>query len=148
MSLYTALASILAITAVAWLVARGKHNNVCAFCVGVAGTWLWMLVARAIGFSVDPLTLAVLMGGSAVGVSFRYQHLVPQGRSPILWKVVSILPAFGAAHAIVQEHWLAAVAALAVTVIACIVFLRSPKTLSKTDADRVKDLKKKMEQCC
>ena len=42
----------------------------CAICAGVAGTWVLLLGAYALGYPVDLTIPAILMGGSVVWVSF------------------------------------------------------------------------------
>ena len=70
MNLPTAILSILVITGFVWLLNRITPYKVCPICAGVSGTWLFMLGARFLGYSVDPAILAMLLGtlGKIIGV--------------------------------------------------------------------------------
>ena len=148
MSIITALFSILILTALARLVTRTLQRNDCAICAAVAGTWLWMLIARAAGFRVDPLALAILMGGSAVGLSLRYADRLPPKRSRLVWKVVSIVPSFGAAYALASEAWIIAAITIVSIAIIYMAYLYTPHATPPHDEKQTKELEQKMEQCC
>ena len=82
--------SILGIAALVWTVNRLSKTLWCPICVGVAGTWLWMIVARYAGVSIDPTMLAILLGGSVAGTAYLLEKHLPQDRSKLLWKTLFI----------------------------------------------------------
>lgn len=48
--------------------------NVCAFCLAVGTTWLWMLIARAFGLlEIDSIALAILLGNTIVGMMWKFE---------------------------------------------------------------------------
>ena len=61
------LASLLALTLLAWFLRGATRLAVCPICIGVSGTWLWMLVARQAHVAVDATLLPMLLGASVVG---------------------------------------------------------------------------------
>src|SRR3989344_2086029 len=65
--------SILAIISLAWVLNRVLPFKVCPICVGVFGTWLWMLAAKFLGYEIDIMIPAILMGGSVVGIAYQIE---------------------------------------------------------------------------
>ncbi len=121
--LITAL-SILALTGLAWLAGRNLPFSICPICVGIAGTWLWMLTARYTGFDFDISVLAILVGGSVVGIGDQLEKHLPQGRSPLLWKTLFFPVGFAAAYGLVMPHWnLLAIALVAILILMVIFFM-------------------------
>ncbi|MBI2316819.1 MAG: hypothetical protein HYU75_07360 [Betaproteobacteria bacterium] len=139
--------SILAIAALAWAVRRALRVELCPICLGVAGTWLWMLLARFAGLAVDASMLAVLLGGSAVGLAYQLERRLPPGRSPLLWKALFIPAGFVAAYALAGEHWvMLAGAGIALVALAAVFLLASPARAK--DPAAVAKLEQQMKKCC
>lgn len=145
--LLTTLASILAIAALGWAVRRLLDVPLCPICLGVGGTWLWMLAARELGYPVDPTLLAVLLGGSVVGLASLAEKRLPPGRSPLLWKTLFIPAGFVAAHAMVAQRWPLALGAGAALLVLAGVSLTGRSTAASTTAT-VDELTRKMSDCC
>jgi len=97
--------SILAIAGAAWAAKKWLRVPLCPICLGVGGTWLWMLIGRSLGYSVDAAMLSILLGGSVVGIAFQVERRLPQGRSPLLWKTLFIPAGFAAAYALAAAQW-------------------------------------------
>ena len=139
--------SILAITGLAWLVAKALPFPVCPVCVGVAGTWLWMLAARLAGFAFDASMLAILLGGSVVGIAYQLEKHLPRGRSPLLWKTLFLPIGFVAAYGLALPHW----SVLAITIVA-LLFLTAVFFMPHRDPEKksaaVEKLEKYMKKCC
>ncbi|MBE0624128.1 MAG: hypothetical protein IH606_04875 [Burkholderiales bacterium] len=146
-AILTATASILAITGAAWAAKRLLRVPLCPICLGVGGTWMWMVIARELGYKVDATMLAILLGGSVAGIAYQVEKRLPQGRSALLWKTLFIPPGFVAAYALAAAHWALfgtmSVALLLLTAF----FLIAPGALSE-DSEKVNELKKKMQDCC
>ena len=143
----TTLASIYAIAAAAWTVKRLLRVPLCPICLGVGGTWLWMVVARELGYATDGTMLAILLGGSVAGIAHQVEKRLPQGRSALLWKTLFIPPGFVAAYALVASNWvLLATMSVALALLTAF-FLIAPST-PKADSEAVEALKKKMQSCC
>jgi hypothetical protein len=139
--------SILSITGVAWLATKALPFPVCPICVGVAGTWLWMLAAQLAGFAPDPSMLAILLGGSVVGIAYQLEKHLPRGRSPLLWKTLFLPMGFTAAYGLAVPHWsLLAMAVTALLLLTAVFFV--PRHHSKKNSAAVEKLERDMKKCC
>ena len=139
--------SILAITGLAWLAKKALPFPVCPICVGVAGTWLWMLAARLAGFAFDASMLAILLGGSVVGIAYQLEKHLPQGRSPLLWKTLFLPMGFVAAYGLMVPHW----SVLAITIVALLLLTAAffmPRHDSGTNSAAVERLERELKKCC
>lgn len=141
------IASVLALTLAAWLARRVVRMSICPICIGVSGTWLWMLAARQGGLAVDATMLPILLGASVVGGAQWIETRLPQERSGLLWKALALPIGFSAAYALVAQWWsLASVAAAAIALLAAL-FLR-PFGAANGDAATVAQLEERMKKCC
>ena len=143
----TTLVSILAIAGVAWAASRVLRIPLCPICAGVAGTWLWMVVARHFGFAVDASMLPTLLGGSVVGIAYQLEKRLAGARSPLLWKTLFIPAGFAAAYGLAVAHWALLTTALVVLLLLAAYFLW-PRGSSKTSSTAVQALESKMKNCC
>jgi len=141
--------SILAITGVAWLVSKilPFSFSICPICVGVAGTWLWMLAGRLAGFRIDAPMFAILLGGSVVGIGDQLEKHLPQGRSPLLWKTLFLPIGFVAAYGLAAAHWsMLATAIVALLLLTAVFFVPRRQPVKNNAA--VEKLKEDMRKCC
>ena len=142
------IVSILGITGVAALLRVKTPLRLCPICAGVSGTWAWMLVARAVGYAIDPLIIGILMGGSVVGAAYQLEKRLPSGRSPLLWKTIFIPGGMFAVYELLSSRWVVFFAALGVMLILTFVFLRPRRGHGGKEGERVQDLEEKMKKCC
>jgi len=142
-----AITSILAITSIAAFLRARTPLRLCPICAGVSGTWGWMLVARAVGYAIDPLVLGILMGGSVVGVAYQLEKRLPPGRSPLLLKTIFIPMGMLAVYELLSSRWVVFFAALGVLLIFTLAMLRSRRDGNK-ESERVQSLEEKMKKCC
>ncbi len=139
--------SILAITGLAWLARKVLPFPVCPICVGVAGTWLWMLAARLAGFAFDASMLAILLGGSVVGIAYQLEKHLPRGRSPLIWKTLILPTGFAAAYGLTVPQWsLLAMAGAALLLLTAVFFV--PPRRSEKNSAAVEKLERDMKKCC
>lgn len=143
----TTVASILAIAGAMWAAKRLLRVPLCPICLGVGGTWLWMVVARELGYAVDATMLAILLGGSVAGVAYQVEKRLPQGRSALLWKTLFIPSGFVAAYALAAPHWALLGAASVALVLLAAFFLVAPGA-SGEESKNVEELTRKMRDCC
>lgn len=141
------IASILAIAGLVWAAGRALRVPLCPICSGVAGTWLWMLVARHYGVAVDAAMLSTLLGGSAVGVAYQLEKRLAGDRSQLLWKTLFIPAGFVAAYALAMAQWALLAAALVAMLLLSAYFLW-PHASAPTTSSAVQDLENKMKNCC
>jgi hypothetical protein len=141
------IATVVALTALAWLVRKFSRLPVCPICVGVSGTWLLMLGARAGGFAVDSAALALLLGASVVGAAQWIEARLPPQRSALLWKVLALPAGFIAAYGVVAAQWIPAAGAAAVLTALTAWFLRSEQGVTR-DPEVIARLREQMKKCC
>lgn len=142
-----ALVSIWLLAALAWLARRTLRLSVCPICVGVAGTWLWMLIARQFGVGVDTSMLPLLLAGSVVGIAYQTERFVPAGRSGAAFKAAAIPVGLAAAYALEQSLWGLLAAMVAALLVVAAAFFRSAGQAAPA-SEAVEALKKQMKQCC
>lgn len=144
------VASILAIAAVMWAVRRLLGIPVCPICLGVGGTWLWMLVARELGYAADTTMLAMLLGASVAGIAYLVEKRLPPGRSALWWKTLFIPSGLVAAYALVVQLWPIVAGASVVLVLLTALFLVAPAAASAPGevSGNVEELTRKMKNCC
>jgi hypothetical protein len=139
--------SILAIAGLAWFASRALRLPLCPICIGVVGTWLWMLGARFAGLPIDGAMLGILLGASVVGIANQIEpHLAPR-RSRLLWKTLALPIGIAAAYGVAAQAWtLAALAALALAFLAAWFVL--PGSRVRNGEPVVKELEEQMKRCC
>lgn len=143
----TAVLSILTITGLAWTTKKMLRVQLCPVCLGVGGTWLWMLVARYFGVVMDTSMLPVLLGGSAVGIAYQLERRLPEGRSALLWKSLFIPASLVAAYGLAGPNWILFGGAIAALLFLTVGFFVRPRVQAK-DSATVEALEQQMKKCC
>lgn len=146
-TLIVAIASMLVLTALAWLASRATRAAVCPICIGVSSTWLGLVAARFAGAQVDPAVLGLLLGTTVLGVTQWQAQRLPPGRSALLWKAIALAAGFGAAYGVIAERWLLGAAAAAGFALAA-VLLRRPPNGRQRASDAVTRLEEGLKRCC
>ncbi|MDP2240737.1 MAG: hypothetical protein Q8K18_11330 [Burkholderiales bacterium] len=139
--------SILAITGLAWLANKILPFPICPICVGIAATWIWMLAGRLAGLEFDNAMLAILLGGSVVGMGDQLEKHLPAGRLPLLWKTLFMPIGFIAAYGLATAHWTVMAMAVAALLLLTSVFFM-PRPQSEKNNSVVEKLKEDMKKCC
>lgn len=103
-----ALLLILSFFALGMLVSSLTRYEVCALCIGISFTWLTLLGLHWSGTRlIDPIVLALLMGGSAVGLMYYLAARAPARYSlfklPFLVSV--LLAVYGVLRGIGAMQW-------------------------------------------
>lgn len=91
------LLSIPIIAAIFYFLRRKGWLRICAVCAGVAGTWILGVAAKNSGYAFDPIFLAVMMGGSIVGLMYQIERS-RGGNMPFLAKLLMLLSGFFAVY--------------------------------------------------
>ena len=146
-AILTTTVSIFAIAGLAWAAKKLLRVPVCPICLGVGGTWLWMVIARSLGYAVDATMLSILLGGSVAGIAYLVEKRLPLGRSPMLWKTLFIPAGFVAAYGLAASQWIL-FAVMGVALVLLTAFFLVPPATSGEPSETVEALKKKMQQCC
>jgi len=144
--IWVALISILILTALVWLLKKFLPFRACAVCAGVSLTWLWLLGAYWLGYSIDTKIIALLIGGSVVGVAYELKKKMAPTRFLLWWKLVLIIAGFAAAYGLIEAWWSLFFAGLIPMLLLAILAFkkRGPQPFS----EKVEELKKQMEECC
>jgi len=146
-TILTTMLSILVIAGLAWIAKKMLRVPICPICLGVGGTWLWMIVGRSLGYAVDTALLSILLGGSVVGIAYQIEQRLPPGRSPLLWKMLFIPVGFVAAYALARAEWiLFAVVSIGLALLTVLFVM--PSSSAKQESKTVEELKEKMRKCC
>src|SRR3990167_11130016 len=103
MILVITIISIAAIAGATRGVNRMWGAGICPICAGAAGTWIWLLAAKGLGYPIDPLIPALLMGGSVVGIAYSAEKYLLPRRSGVSWEMVFFLAGFTAGDGILTE---------------------------------------------
>jgi hypothetical protein len=148
MSLLLTAVSVLGIAALAWAARKLLASPVCPICAGVAGTWLWMLAARELGFAVDAPALALLLGATVAGAAYQLEKRLPAERSALAWKTLFVTSGLGTAYGLAVPNWVVAGAGLAVLFVLTKAFLAAPPRASPRSEAAIAELEKQMKRCC
>ncbi|KKU76649.1 MAG: hypothetical protein UY02_C0015G0011 [Candidatus Giovannonibacteria bacterium GW2011_GWB1_47_6b] len=142
--------SIVAITGLVWGAKKILPFPVCPICAGVSGTWLWMLGLRFLGYPIDIAVLAMLLGGSVVGIAYQIDKRLPDGRLSMAWKALFIPLGFVAAYSLVYSWWQTfGIMVLGLAALALIFLKLSSTAKGHPEHDkRVRELEEKMKKCC
>lgn len=148
MIILTIVLSILGITTIAVAIRKLGLMNVCPVCAGVAGTWLWMLAGMALGQLSDDqfvLPVAVLMGGSVVGIWYQIEKRLKVGMA-ILPKALFLALGFATVYAVLLQSWKSAgLLVVPLAIFSFVIVMRSPTP----QRDQGKsELEQRMEKCC
>jgi hypothetical protein len=141
------MASVVAITGAVWLARALFAVRLCPICIGVGGTWLWMVLAREFGYPVDATVLALLLGGSVAGLASLLEKRVPAARSALLWKTLFIPTGLVAAYGLLAQQWVV-FGTLFLALAALTAFFLSTPAVSSGTGRNVEDLARRMRDCC
>ena len=148
--IFIALVSIVFIAGWVWIGHRIIPFKLCPICAGVAGTWLWMMTAAYRGYAVDMRVVALMMGGTVVGLAGELEKRI-KFRYPLVWKSVFVIGGFWTAFLLqVGRLDLVGLSALSLAVFT---YLFSKLNLHEHNAPasenkELSELEKKIEDCC
>lgn len=91
--------------------------------------------------------MAILMGGSVVGIAYQLEKRLPAQRSAIAWKMIFIPIGFAAVYALLNEWWGALAVALVFLCITAWFFLLAARP-GKAEDKKISELEKEMKKCC
>jgi hypothetical protein len=140
------IVSIAGITCAVWLANNVLPFKVCPICAGVSGTWMSMLALSFLGYEIDLVIVAMLMGGSVVGIAYQLEKKLAAGKSALAWKALFIPAGFVVAYSLVLAQW--AMLAVSFVLAGAITWAFLKKAESPEQGRRVEELKQKMENCC
>ena len=121
------------------------HLKICWVCVTISGLWLVMsaLVAwHLVPFEVLQLPIALLMGGSVVGIAYQ--------RHSLRWKITTIAIGMPAAFVLITNltKITILIELIVLLIIAYKLFVHKDNSDSSDSKEHVHELEEKMKQCC
>ncbi len=127
--------------------------KVCPICVGVSGTWTWILIGIYFG-SLETenwkLMAAILMGGSVVGIAYQLAVKI-RPEKVMAWKVLFIPAGFILAYNLIYFSWVYLTLSAAIIFLLLLIFLIWPVSSivhSKNNSQNIEGLEDKMKNCC
>ncbi len=138
--------SILAITTLAHFAKRILPFKVCPICAGVFLTWVGLFGARFLGYQINLVVPALLMGGTVVGIAYQLEKNKFGGAAPLPWKALFMSAGFAAAYGILFSQLAALAYGLAVLLASMLYFLRDGTSGARKED--IADIEKKMKDCC
>lgn len=138
------LLSLFSITLMIWLINKVSPFAVCPICVGVSGTWLWMLAGRFLGYPADNAVLALLMGGSVVGIAYQLENYIPK-RKALLWKSFFIPAGFFVTYNVILSLWAVSFIGLVILFIGVLMFF---VVFGEGETKKTREIEENMRQCC
>ncbi|MFH0712671.1 MAG: hypothetical protein V2A55_02360 [Candidatus Jorgensenbacteria bacterium] len=148
--------SILVITFITWSVNKLLPFKVCPICAGVSGTWFLLLVGILLGWlSVVSygLLVAVLMGGSVVGMAYQGEKRLNIASENFLkFRTAVIVPGFVLVYfALANVSWLTLVIEAAVLMTVMYLYFVRPFLKERPPAQdkrKIAELEDEMKNCC
>src|SRR3990167_8175559 len=141
--------SILAVSTLAYFAKRILPLKVCPICAGVFITCVWLLGAYFLGYQINLMIPALLMGGSVVGIAYQLEKKARNlsVERLLLWKVLFIPAGFVAAYSLLAQLWTALLFAAAFLLLVSFLFL-SESGKTESHKETAKEIEKKMKDCC
>lgn len=154
-----ALASVLGITFLVWILNRFLPFKICPICAGVSLTWVAVtmgILQGVLSSSEYLIPLAFLMGGTVVGIAFQGERRFAwAGVSIWRWKVPVVVFGLGLTYWLfVEMSWTSLIMEGAILVFLVYLFFVQPHLIVRRtesmheNPEEVERLTKEMEQCC
>lgn len=152
--------SILAITGLVWLINKILPFKICPICVGVSGTWIWILAGISSGQLPAEnwiLLAAMAMGGTVVGIAYQGEKRFDWAKQSIFrFRVPIMVIGFPAAYWVVNNvGWVSLAAALAILSPVFYLYFIAPygnkpqgKIQGGNGAEKIAELEEKLKSCC
>jgi hypothetical protein len=139
-------ASIIAIAGFVWLVNRILPFTICPICAGVFLTWAWLVIAHFLGYQINLVVPALLMGGSVVGVAYQFEKKFSNSsaKAMLFWKTLFIPAGFVAAYGVLEQLWIVFLITTVFLFSVSLLFVNKASSRNRISGD----LEKKMENCC
>lgn len=85
---------------IAWLVLKDLINKIfkfkiCAICATVVSTWIGLLILKLIGYNINQIILAVLMGQSVTGFMYLLERRAKSTKNKRLLLMKPLVILFG-----------------------------------------------------
>ncbi len=136
------LISILVLSGIAFLLNKFLRFKICPICAGVFLTWLGLLILKFLNYSFDFLILALLMGGSVVGIVYKLGENIKSDKNLFLWKLIAIPLGFLGFYNLIYFRLLWFILAAFFVVILFFILKNNYNN------QKVEEIEKKLKNCC
>lgn len=132
-------------------------RKICAICAAVSLTWFSLLILRLLGFGIDILVVAILMGQSVVGLMVKLENYFDQKGLPKFWLVRILIITGGTLFVywlLKEDYTLLLLLSISSSLFLVFVLSIIPKEVSKKQINSKEfqkataKLEKLMEDCC
>ena len=129
--------------------------NICPICVVVGGTWFTLSSFVAWGY-LDPrqfiIPISILMGGSVVGIAYQgIQKIEWAAKHPLIWKYLIIFTGVPISYVLVSSlsRRVVVLEFVVLLITAYFFFVEwQKKPRGSGESQKIRDIEKKMKQCC
>lgn len=131
--------------------------NLCAICIAISLTWIFLLILNWTGFTIDPLMIGILMGMSATGLMYQIESTYKKNHLKHLWltRLVMMTGGFYFILMILENKWSAAFVLIMSLFIILGILSFLLQGVTHADAlksahvdEQKKSLLKKLDNCC
>ncbi|MFA6536729.1 MAG: hypothetical protein WC250_02410 [Candidatus Paceibacterota bacterium] len=119
-------------------------KKICPICALVSLTWLTLLFLKGFDYPVSEPFIAMLMGGSAVGISYTLSRKISDRE--MWWKLISIPFGFAAMIALLNFAWL--YFGLAIVGYLLLWFGFKGRSDVQVTRESRQDIEEKLKNCC
>lgn len=149
----TAIILVTIITLIFVVLNKMLPFKICPICAGVSGSWLILTAGIVFGhWSGDyKLPIAMLMGGTVVGIAFRGEAKFNWAQKGIyMWKAPVVIVGMPIAYWLLKNMSpiIFVVEATLLALLIYIFFIKSLRSEARKDNRRVGELEEKMKGCC
>ncbi len=143
---------IIGFTVLTYLFNKITHWKICVVCAGVSLTWL-TLTALVLG-GIRPtsyflLPIALLMGGTVVGIAFQGEKKFKWAKNLFYWKVPVVIIGFVIAYLLlINMSWPTFIFELILLGILIYFLFLQPTANRLSTKESVSELEDKLEDCC
>lgn len=131
--------------------------NLCAICIAVSLTWLLLLILSWTGFTIDTVTIALLMGMSITGLLVKIEFAYKKNHLKHLWlaRLVTIIGGFYFVFTLLNKKWSTALVLIVTIILILGILSFLLQGITHTDVikdvegtEKEKSLLKKLDNCC
>ncbi|MEK6952113.1 MAG: hypothetical protein AABX29_03790 [Nanoarchaeota archaeon] len=78
----------------------------CSICASVSSTWIILLILKILNYNIDPLVVGILMGGSVVGIMYKFEDYAKKhNKKLLLFRIVILIIGFLIVYSLIKYLW-------------------------------------------
>lgn len=135
-----------------WIFNRLTGFKICIICAGVSLSWLTLtalILGGLVSSSLFLTPIAILMGGTVVGIAFQGEKKFKWAQNLFYWKAPVTIIGFSIAYLLLANmSWAAFTIELVLLGILAYVFFPQPAIALPQTKRNISEVEKKLEDCC